>query len=75
MSKIRIVGQLERLIQGLREKESVKKAELHEIQDELKCFQKSLEALNAIPINEAPAKKEKKKKANASEETRTNNPM
>ena len=32
MSKTRIAGQLERLIQGLREKESAKKSELLEIQ-------------------------------------------
>ena len=75
MSKTRIIGQLGRLIQRLREKESVKKAELLEIQDELKCYQKSLEALNIVPMNKGLEKKVKKKKANVSEETRTNNPM
>jgi len=45
VSKARIVGQLERLIQGLREKESEKKKELAEIQKELRKNQKVLEIL------------------------------
>lgn len=73
MAKISIAEKIEKIIDGLKEKEKVKKKELKEIQDELKKYQKALEPFRD-EISNATSTKPRRKKVNE-QEARTDNPV
>ena len=68
MPKMTIAEQIEKIIDGLKEKEKVKKQEMKEIQEELKKYQKSLEPLKEANSDQSRPRP-RRKKPDVQEET------